>query len=705
MPAPVRLILAIHLHQPVGNMGHVFERACETCYEPYLDALLRHPGVRTVLHVSGPLVEWLERHRPKALDRIDALAARGSVEIIGGGWSEPLLGQIPEWDARRQIERTREYWRRRCGAELRGAWLTERVWEPQMAKLLGEAGVAYTIVDDEHLRLGGLGSPLGDGKAYPGWYVTEKLGTTLALFPSDMELRYAIPFRPVDEFMAGLKAYEEVGRPVTLTYGDDGEKFGMWPGTYEWVVEKRWLDRFFEAIEKADWVETATLSERFDAEPPEGRVYIPSASYAEMLEWSLPPEASAALVAFKEELKRAGRWDGLRAFVRGGLWDNFLAKYPESNLIHKRMLAVSREIRDAKDRGFDVAEAEAALHDGQCNCAYWHGLFGGLYLPFLREALAWSLARAEVLCEQAEKRLREAVTVSRMDYDGDGSEEILFRRPESNLLVAARKGGAAMLLEHRPTGASVLNVLARRREAYHRAALEGVVHEGAAGGAKTIHEIERTIPEADRADLVFDRAPRWAFQDFAVGPGVTAEAWMRRRAEPLWDGATAAYREAALEAGASRAAVAFEIDGPLLVRKTYGVDLGGSAATVDYLVRNVSLDAPGRFAVEATWFFTDAEGTRARTAAGGEEAEESIVAVSEAAGAERLALRDPYRRHTVRFSREPAAELWRYPVFTFSQSEGGLDRTLQGVAAVWLAALPRPGEEIAFRLVVEIDGP
>ena len=51
--------------------------------------------------------------------------------------------------------------------------------------------------------------------------------------------------------------------------GDDGEKFGAWPTTWEhcWG-ERRWVERFFEALEaNADWLTTTTPSTWLDGAP------------------------------------------------------------------------------------------------------------------------------------------------------------------------------------------------------------------------------------------------------------------------------------------------------------------------------------------------------------------------------------------------------------------------------------------------------
>ena len=89
--------------------------------------------------------------------------------------------------------------------------------------------------------------------------------------------------------------------------GDDGEKFGAWPTTWEhcWG-ERRWVDRFFEALEaNADWLTTTTPTAWLAGHAPIGRVYVPTGSYAEMGEWALPPDES---VAFATALhRRRGR--------------------------------------------------------------------------------------------------------------------------------------------------------------------------------------------------------------------------------------------------------------------------------------------------------------------------------------------------------------------------------------------------------------
>jgi alpha-amylase/alpha-mannosidase (GH57 family) len=98
----IHLILVIHAHQPVGNFDSVIENVYQQSYLPFLEHLSRHPSVRIGLHYSGSLLDWLEEHHPEFLDKLGSMSERGQIEILGGGFYEPILIPFP-----REISRNR----------------------------------------------------------------------------------------------------------------------------------------------------------------------------------------------------------------------------------------------------------------------------------------------------------------------------------------------------------------------------------------------------------------------------------------------------------------------------------------------------------------------------------------------------------------------------------------------------------------------
>ena len=94
----ITLLLGIHCHQPVGNFEWVLEDGYKKAYLPFVEALERHPKIKMALHYSGSLLEWIEKSHPEFLNKIAQLVKRGQVEVMTGGFYEPILAIIPERD-------------------------------------------------------------------------------------------------------------------------------------------------------------------------------------------------------------------------------------------------------------------------------------------------------------------------------------------------------------------------------------------------------------------------------------------------------------------------------------------------------------------------------------------------------------------------------------------------------------------------------
>src|SRR5438876_5969559 len=95
MSGRVILSLTIHNHQPVGNFSQVFEMSFRQAYLPMVEALERHPHIRLAMHYSGPLLDWLEGSQREFVPRLGVLVARGQVELLSGGYYEPILASFP----------------------------------------------------------------------------------------------------------------------------------------------------------------------------------------------------------------------------------------------------------------------------------------------------------------------------------------------------------------------------------------------------------------------------------------------------------------------------------------------------------------------------------------------------------------------------------------------------------------------------------
>ncbi|MCC6493649.1 MAG: DUF1926 domain-containing protein [Pirellulales bacterium] len=710
MTHPLRLALVLHNHQPVGNFDGVFEQAYQDSYLPFLDVFERYEGLKIGLHTSGSLMEWLDARHPEYVDRLGHLVATGKIEIVGGAFFEPILTMIPSRDRVGQIAAYTEWLQRRIGATVRGMWMPERVWEQSLASDLVRAGIEYTLLDDFHFKNAGLGEEQLDG-----YYVTEDDGYVLKVLPGSEKLRYTIPFQEPHETIEYLRGVAERRPGALVVFGDDGEKFGTWPGTHDHVYTHGWLTRFFDALAaNSEWLHLATPAEAIDGVAPLGKVYIPEGSYREMVEWALPAARINQFEDARHELEHQGQWESIRPFVRGGYWRNFKVKYPETNAMYSRMQMVSRRLQKMVEEGASgdlVDQARLELYRGQCNCSYWHGAFGGAYLPHLRNAVYQHLIAAGNLLDQYDGRSwqpdqQQWCEISQQDYNLDGRPEVRIENNRLLGLVAPAEGGQLYELDVKAICHNLSASLARRPEAYHRAVLRGPSANGE--NVASIHERVVFKQEGLNERVGYDRWQRNTLVDHFFAPDVDPAAVAAGSAEELGDFVHAPY-EARLRRNDGRVQVLLSREGSVQGRKvklTKGVALNAGDATLEiaYLLENVPADIALHLAPELNLaglpsgaddrYFSGSQGQRLG----------QLGHQLDLSGMTQLGLTDQWLGIGVTLAFDQPASIWTYPVETVSQSEGGFELVHQSVAVLphWIVIPDAEGRwSVTMRLSID----
>jgi len=650
--AKIKLLMAFHCHQPVDNFDHVFHRAYEKSYLPFIDVLKRHPKVKVALHYSGCLLDWCMKNKPEFIKLLKALVKSGQAEMMTGGYYEPILSIIPDRDKRGQIRLMSDYLEKTFGSKPRGLWLTERVWEPYLAKVLHEAGVEYTIADDSHFFLSGM----QEDQTY-GYYVTESEGKPVKIFPSLKTLRYSMPFKAPEETIGFLKSAAREGEERLFVFGDDGEKFGLWPHTYTWVYERGWLENFFSALEaNSDWINMCTFSEALDTVEPKGRVYLPCASYSEMMEWS------------------------------SGYFNTMFTKYPEANSMHKRMLMVSEKI--ARLQGGPAAEeALHELYKSQCNCGYWHGVFGGFYLYHLRASIYHHLLMAEGIADEAKAGKAQA-EYAVLDYDDDGHEEVIVATDRLSYIISPRQGGGMIELDDRKKCVNILNVMSRRPEPHHEklkdVEAQVLVRDGDDddGQPQSIHDIIKVKERGLEQLLAYDDLRRMSLADHILETGLTAERFSNNDYVERADFVAEAYahKEDKERGGVSvtLSRTSATLGTKLKVEKTVTAYAGKATLHVRYEIKNVGKKkAVCRFGSEYNLSVRPPDA-------------EAVKALSDQ---KKYTFQDEWNDMALTFAFEDKVDIWQCPIFTISDSEGGMEKNYQGMCLVVSACLSlQPGD-------------
>lgn len=649
MTRSVNLLLGVHAHQPVGNFTEVLEEAHHKCYRPFLNTLYRFPEFRFSIHFSGWLLDYLFAHHSADMALLREMVKRKQAEVFSGGDTEPVLAVIPNRDRLGQILELSGKLEKKLGQRPLGAWLTERVWEATVVPALADAGIRYVTVDDYHFLCSGRTSD-----ELTGFYTTEEDGRKLDLFPISEALRYRLPFSPAPDAVQYIESLATETSCAAI-YFDDIEKFGIWPETYEWVYEKKWLEDFIAGVLGSGIIRTMRYCDYHAQHTTRGIVYLPTVSYIEMNEWTLPAPAAQEYADLVQQAKASGRFEHSKAFLRGGIWKNFFSRYPESNWMHKRMLSLSERFHSLPQKQ-QTGEMRENLYQAQANDAYWHGLFGGLYLPHLRRAVHHAMVRLEGLLDGAQPRPGKI----RQDLDLDGCEEIFLHNGAVQAVIKLDGSASIIELDSYALGHNFADTLARRPEHYHRKIHLGETAQHPSGpGIASAHDRISFKHEITPDDLATDAHLRTLFRDSWLGGSNAAPVELNYIQEV----------DRPQEKGMEFAGQA----GPLLVDKHIRVDR--NRLHVSY---HFNGDTSGIFAVEINLAMPSCDGSGGRFIHDGRilggfgqplelEMMQELILQDDVLGGE-LILR----------SSKPV-RLFATPHFTVSQSEAGFEKIMQAL--------------------------
>ncbi|ADD67235.1 4-alpha-glucanotransferase [Denitrovibrio acetiphilus DSM 12809] len=651
--------LGIHCHQPVENFYHVVDYAVEKSYLPYFEVALTKPDFRFSVHYSGWLLEYIKNNHSKLFSMMKQATDSDQAEFFSGGYYEPVLASIPSKDRREQIRKLNGFIEDNFKVSPKGLWLTERVWDSSIIPDCAEVGIEYVIVDDYHFIAAGFYESM-----LHTHFKTEQDGHEMLIFPISEKLRYLTPFKPADEVADYLRSVQEAGGK-SITIFDDGEKFGLWPETHEWVYEKGWLSDFIDAVTESGHSEFALFKDTVKEQKPAQITYLPTVSYFEMGEWSLFSERTLQMENVIRELEKTHEDDTTKVFVKGGIWKNFLVKYPESNRIHKRTVSLSKKANESGD-----LQLLDALYKAQCNDVLWHGIFGGLYLPNLRN-------NAYRFIIEAEKRLEEVSgmkfpSVETGDFDYDGYDEAYIRTQSTNYMFVSRDCGQLTSLEDKDNLFNFLNTLARRKEAYHEklfaAPEESENIETNDEAIANIHDGKAKVDEEYRKHLVFDWHNKNSFIDHFVAE-FDLEAFEKVTFTEMGD-----FANQPADMKTEKTSVAFTRDGGIYKNGVkHSINIRKAFKPVKNSL-NFEIDIKNKldicYVMELNFHLNNMS-----------EATINEIPVSEGSfgKSEKFTLKDTNTPKCVKINFNSSVEMFAYTTKTLSQSESGADLTDQGI--------------------------
>ncbi len=512
-----RVVVILHLGMAPGTQPSDADFWWRECFQPLIGAAHHTPNVRMGLVLAGEIVEEFEQRRPEGIEWLRGLVDKGQVELVGTALHEPVLSAVPERDAIGQIHAHATLVKRVFGVRPTGCWLPHGVWDPCVPRIIAQAGMAYTFVED---RL--VASVVPEGESTSGVYRAEREGNVVAVFATDSRVREAAPEASVRQVLGHLERNAKRGNSLQVV--------ALQANRFSNKRDQSWLATWLHGLGQVETgLRTQLPSDAVREGPTRRRIYLTSGA---------PRDQQVP-------------------------WERCLLRYEESNRLHKRMVRVSQlverlgsMVKDGDAGGYrpdpsQLVQANRYLYRAQAAPVFMHGPHPGIYDPRLRQ-LAWrDLLRAERVAMDA-MRIDERVIVETTDVDCDGHDDIVLRTPGVVAVVDRVHSAGLIELSIPAIARNLVDTLTRKEEPYH-AQLGGIegddfVTEDAPTRAADGLDDEATLGSVDKKwleavemreltrALAFDKQPRVSFVEHLIGPDVTVHDLQRGTFKPLAKG-------------------------------------------------------------------------------------------------------------------------------------------------------------------------
>ncbi|MEJ2662501.1 MAG: DUF1926 domain-containing protein [Spirochaetia bacterium] len=441
----INLVFGIHNHKPLGCADSELEEAYQKSDKSYLSILHEFEDIPVTLHFSGILLEWLENKHPEYFVLLREMLKNKQVELIGGGYFDPILTMIPLSDKLGQIELLTTYIRANFGNRPRGIWLTEQEWEQGLAQVLTNCGMEYLFLEDTIFKLAGL-----DSEDLYYSCLTEDQGKIINAIPICKELNTMAFHKKPREVIRYIKDRGDKHGNRVICFFEDGENWIKGDAEVNSRHKQEWLRKFLMLLR----------ANRHYITPIHAKAYIGNLGRRKKI---YLPDYSSSLV--QKWIMNRGNTTGMFKSsyyqVRG--FKNFFSRYPESNLMYSKMLYTHILVNQVRGDKYRKKASREELWKAQCNFAYWPGKFLGIYSNPLRKEVYRNMIASEKGTRTAGIFLTSIIAT---DFDMDGENEYLYQGSVMNVYLHNR-GGAVFELDYIPAYWNYLDTVARTRELYH----------------------------------------------------------------------------------------------------------------------------------------------------------------------------------------------------------------------------------------------
>ncbi|SLM19654.1 putative 4-alpha-glucanotransferase [uncultured spirochete] len=412
-----RVVIGMYNNLPYNASNALYEQEYQGAWRPFLSGLYKFLSIKSIIHFSGAIFSWLEKNHPEYMYLLTEMVRRGQIELLGGGFYNPIASLISTQDMTGQIEALSAFIRKTFGKRPSGAWLYEYAWTASLPAILQNSKIQYTFLPAQYCMC----LYPKDIPCFP--FASEDHRKIISLFPAFESRASAGIFEPYEKTLLKLQqAYPQCNTYVIMA--DGHEIAGSWEESgleSPDVLFERTFAWFQKNCLEYDTVTAAQLNKTLKST---STVYF-SQCYSERYK------------------------DYCQGTIKQVAMNNpeYIQISKQSVLDHPLVYALYQKLNFVSTmtglfRG-DKSRKRASLDDiwrAQSGDLYWIGPSGGILLPEARLAAYASLIEAEKTIRQ--NRFHHYLSFDDLNFDG--VKEALFR---SSVYTCYLRSGTASVSE------------------------------------------------------------------------------------------------------------------------------------------------------------------------------------------------------------------------------------------------------------------
>ena len=124
----------------------LLEKSFQSIYKPIIKYLYSHPTFSLSFTFSGCQIQYFKKRKNELITILRELVDRKQVEILGGGYNDPLLPLLNSVDRNGQIDLLTSEIRQTFGKRPRGMTLFQDCWDSSLVNNIHTCGLEYVIL-------------------------------------------------------------------------------------------------------------------------------------------------------------------------------------------------------------------------------------------------------------------------------------------------------------------------------------------------------------------------------------------------------------------------------------------------------------------------------------------------------------------------------------------------------------------------------